>query len=127
MLPGLDFANVREASLAWIWHESDGFNRFRGTAWMKEPCRSCDQAEVDLGGCRCQAFLLAGDATAADPVCPKSPHHGIAQQAVAQADLPPAVVERPLIFRGKAESLAMSTAASAAPPSPSPSPSAACG
>ncbi len=42
---------------------------------MPEPCRSCDEKEKDFGGCRCQAFLLTGDAANADPVCAKSPHH----------------------------------------------------
>jgi pyrroloquinoline quinone biosynthesis protein E len=76
-IPGLEFANVREHSLEWIWSESDAFNRFRGTDWMQEPCRSCPlgRQEVDFGGCRCQALRLAGDAAATDPVCRFSPHH----------------------------------------------------
>jgi PqqA peptide cyclase len=76
-IPGLEFDNVREHSLQWIWNESDAFNRFRGTDWMQEPCRSCplDRQEVDFGGCRCQALRLAGDAAATDPVCRFSPHH----------------------------------------------------
>ena len=49
----LTFENVRERSLAWIWSASESFNRFRGTEWMAEPCRSCPQREVDFGGCRC--------------------------------------------------------------------------
>jgi pyrroloquinoline quinone biosynthesis protein E len=76
-IPGLDFANVREHSLEWIWGESDAFARFRGTEWMQEPCRTCPlgRQEEDWGGCRCQALRLAGDAAAADPVCRFSPHH----------------------------------------------------
>jgi PqqA peptide cyclase len=76
-IPGLEFANAREQSLEWIWNESDAFNRFRGTDWMQEPCRSCPlgRQEVDFGGCRCQALRLAGDAAATDPVCRFSPHH----------------------------------------------------
>jgi pyrroloquinoline quinone biosynthesis protein E len=76
-IPGLEFANVRERTLAWIWNESDAFTRFRGTDWMHEPCRTCPlgRQEVDWGGCRCQALRLAGDAAAADPVCRFSPHH----------------------------------------------------
>ena len=76
-IPGLEFANVRERSLEWIWYESDAFKRFRGTDWMQEPCRTCplDRQEVDFGGCRCQALRLAGDAAATDPVCRFSPHH----------------------------------------------------
>jgi PqqA peptide cyclase len=76
-IPGLEFANVREDSLDWIWGESDAFARFRGTDWMAEPCRSCPlgRQEVDFGGCRCQALRLTGDAAATDPVCHLSPHH----------------------------------------------------
>jgi PqqA peptide cyclase len=76
-IPGLEFANVREHTLEWIWNESDAFARFRGTDWMQEPCRSCPlgRQEEDFGGCRCQALRLAGDAAATDPVCRFSPHH----------------------------------------------------
>ncbi len=70
------FPNVREHSIEYIWRDSFGFNRFRGYDWMPEPCRSCDEKERDFGGCRCQAFMLTGDAANADPVCAKSPHHG---------------------------------------------------
>ncbi len=72
-IPGLAFANVREHSLEWIWRESEAFNRFRGVEWLPEPCHSCDFREVDFGGCRCQAALLAGDAAKTDPVCEFSP------------------------------------------------------
>ncbi len=77
-IPGLEFANIREYSLEWIWSESDAFARFRGTDWMQEPCRSCPlgRQETDWGGCRCQALRLTGDAAATDPVCRFSPHHG---------------------------------------------------
>ena len=75
-IPGISFENVRERSLDWIWHESPAFNRFRGTSWMPEPCRSCPRQEEDFGGCRCQAFLLTGEAANADPACTLSPHHG---------------------------------------------------
>lgn len=71
----VQFPNVREHSLAYIWYESYGFNRFRGHEWMVEPCRSCDEKSRDFGGCRCQAFQLTGDASNADPVCSKSSHH----------------------------------------------------
>ena len=76
-IPELEFANVREHPLEWIWNESDAFTRFRGTDWMQEPCRTCPlgRQEVDWGGCRCQALRLTGDATATDPVCRFSPHH----------------------------------------------------
>src|SRR5262249_23324777 len=74
-IPGLRFENVRRRPLQWIWAESGAFNRFRGTAWMPEPCRSCPLREVDFGGCRCQAALLTGDAGSTDPACALSPHH----------------------------------------------------
>ena len=74
-IPDLRFDNVRSRSLSWIWHESEGFNRFRGTEWMPEPCRSCQFREVDFGGCRCQAALLTGDARNTDPVCGFSSQH----------------------------------------------------
>ena len=74
-IPGLEFWNVRERSLADIWAHSPAFNAFRGTAWMKAPCASCARRDLDFGGCRCQAFALTGDAAAADPVCHLSPDH----------------------------------------------------
>lgn len=84
-LPGLEFPNVREHDVEWIWHESDAFNRFRGDAWMKEPCKSCPEKVKDFGGCRCQAYLLTGDPANADPVCDKSPHHDEVLVAIEQA------------------------------------------
>jgi pyrroloquinoline quinone biosynthesis protein E len=68
-IPDMRFENVRARALDWIWRESESFNRFRGTDWMTEPCRSCPQQEIDFGGCRCQAALLTGDASKTDPVC----------------------------------------------------------
>ena len=82
MLPGLEFPRVTEHRLAWIWNESPAFNRFRGTAWMQEPCRSCPERGKDFGGCRCQAWLVAGDPAAADPVCGLSPHRGLIDRVV---------------------------------------------
>jgi pyrroloquinoline quinone biosynthesis protein E len=80
-IPGIHFENVRQRSLSWIWAESAAFNRFRGTAWMPEPCRSCDRREIDFGGCRCQAALLTGDAAATDPACGLSPHRNALTRA----------------------------------------------
>lgn len=79
-------ASVREDSLARIWTESPLFQSFRGTAWMPEPCRSCDRREVDFGGCRCQAFQLTGDAARTDPVCHLSPDHAIVAEMVRTAN-----------------------------------------
>lgn len=98
MLPGLVFPSVREASIGWIWRDSPGFNHFRGDAWMKEPCRSCPEKTKDFGGCRCQAYLLTGDAANADPVCDLSPHHHLVTEAVARAGRTH-VEEKPLFFR----------------------------
>jgi pyrroloquinoline quinone biosynthesis protein E len=111
MLPGIQFPNVRESSVQHIWYESDGFNHFRGDAWMKEPCRSCPEKTKDFGGCRCQAFLLTGDAANADPVCDKSPHHHLVTEAVAQANATAGKMlpnEKPLRFRDRRNSLAVS-------------------
>ena len=77
----MQFANVREHSLEWIWRESPAFQRFRGEKWMPEPCRSCDRRTEDFGGCRCQALLLTGDANATDPVCSLSPDHHLIEAA----------------------------------------------
>jgi len=74
-ITGMTFSSVRDRRLAWIWHHDAAFNRFRGIDWMPEPCRSCEYRERDLGGCRCQAFALTGDARATDPVCEFSSHH----------------------------------------------------
>ena len=68
-IPDLRFENVRTRELDWIWRQSESFNRFRGTEWMPEPCRSCPQKEIDFGGCRCQAALVSGNAATTDPVC----------------------------------------------------------
>lgn len=117
MLPGLAFPSVRERDLRWIWYDSPAFNAYRGDAWMKEPCRSCSEKEKDFGGCRCQAFMLTGDATNADPVCDLSPHHHLITEAVERADrptLPPGV--KPIVFRDDRNSRALSAAAK--PPAP---------
>jgi pyrroloquinoline quinone biosynthesis protein E len=88
-IPDLEFWSVRDHSLADIWTSSPAFNAFRGTAWMKEPCRNCARRDIDFGGCRCQALALAGDARAADPVCHLSPlHDRVVALAAAREDAP---------------------------------------
>jgi len=82
VIPGMSFDNVREHTLDWIWQNSEAFQKFRGEHWMPEPCRSCDRRKEDFGGCRCQAFLLTGDARATDPVCELAPLHHIVEDAV---------------------------------------------
>ena len=101
MLPGLAFPNVAEHSIESIWYDSEGFSRYRGTAWMKEPCRSCPEKHDDLGGCRCQAYMLTRDPAMADPVCAKSPDRPLIDAVVARADtgeVPDPAVQ-PLVFR----------------------------
>jgi pyrroloquinoline quinone biosynthesis protein E len=93
VLPGLTFENVRNRTLAWIWQESSSFRRFRGEDWMPEPCRSCDRRGEDFGGCRCQAFLLAGDALVTDPACSLAPSHAIVESAVRAANSGAAIAQ----------------------------------
>jgi pyrroloquinoline quinone biosynthesis protein E len=88
-IPGLHFENVRGQSLDWIWRESESFNRFRGTEWMPEPCRSCPQKEIDFAGCRCQAALLTGDAANTDPVCTLSPNRALVDTVLRDLNLSP--------------------------------------
>lgn len=76
IIPGLVFDSVRAHELAWIWRESKAFMRFRGDAWTPTTCLECPRKQRDFGGCRCQAFLMAGDPDAMDPVCGYSPDHG---------------------------------------------------
>ena len=108
-LPGLAFPNVRDHDLRSIWYDSHGFNAYRGDSWMKEPCRTCPDKVKDFGGCRCQAYMLTGDATNADPVCDLSPHHHLVTDAVDKAQKPaPAVEVRPILFRDDKNSRALS-------------------
>jgi len=86
VIAGMRFENVRHRKLRWIWEESDSFQRFRGEAWMPEPCRSCDRRTRDFGGCRCQAFLLTGDSSVTDPVCSLAPAHDRVDDIVQRAN-----------------------------------------
>ena len=98
VLPNIDFPNVKNDQLNEIWYDSSAFNKYRGDDWMKEPCRSCSEKENDLGGCRCQAFLLSGDAEGADPICTKSPHRHLIDQAL--EDSKNEILQaQPIIFR----------------------------
>lgn len=101
LIEGVDFPNVRDGGLDWIWKESPGFQKFRGDGWMKDPCRSCDERAKDFGGCRCQAFLFTGDAANADPVCSKSPHRHLIDAALAQAAERGDVCRAPLQMRAR--------------------------
>ena len=102
MLPGLSFPNVKDHGVEWIWNESPAFNAFRGFEWMKEPCRSCPEKANDFGGCRCQAYMLTGDARNADPVCDKSQHRPLIDEVIARSWRIAAKQEpepRPILFR----------------------------
>lgn len=96
-IPGLAFESVTDRPLAEIWRNSEAFNRFRGTGWMAEPCRSCERREIDWGGCRCQAFAIVGKAGATDPACGLSPDHAALvalAEAESHAEAPPFVYRR---------------------------------
>ncbi|MEZ0000293.1 pyrroloquinoline quinone biosynthesis protein PqqE [Sinorhizobium fredii] len=97
-IPGLSFATVRAGSLAEIWYESDAFNAYRGDAWMPDLCRSCERKKVDFGGCRCQAMALAGDASATDPVCVRSP---LRDRLTRETDRLSTLSSDTLIYRGR--------------------------
>jgi|TARA_R100000935_G_scaffold12024_1_gene23806 pyrroloquinoline quinone biosynthesis protein E len=96
----ISFPNVREQSIEQIWKHSFGFNKFRGFDWMPEPCQSCGEKEKDFGGCRCQAFMLTGDAANADPVCSKSAHHDKILAARTEAEEAPRGLDE-LTFRNE--------------------------
>ncbi|GGO80657.1 coenzyme PQQ synthesis protein E [Wenjunlia tyrosinilytica] len=116
-LEGLEAPNVREHSLEWIWEESEAFNAYRGSDWMREPCRSCAHRDTDFGGCRCQAFALTGDATRTDPACRLSPDHHIIQRIAAARPADPTAV--PFTYRKLGgQQTPPATAPSTAAPSP---------
>lgn len=89
IIPGLEFDNIRDRPLEWIWRESAAFNRFRGEEWMLEPCRTCDRRSEDFGGCRCQAFMMTGDAAATDPVCSLAPRHAVIEDELRRSNSEP--------------------------------------
>lgn len=116
-LPGFDFPNVAQHSIRDIWYHSDAFNKYRGDAWMKEPCKTCPEKKKDFGGCRCQAYALTGDAANADPVCGKSPQHAEVQEIIqnayrtqqSQHDGGAQAHSQPILFRTDANSIKLST------------------
>jgi len=96
-IPGLQIDNIRSRRLAEIWINGAAFQKFRGTAWMKEPCRSCERREIDWGGCRCQALAYTGDAANTDPACALSPWHAefaAVAERESQAPSPPFIYRR---------------------------------
>ena len=100
VIPGLTFDSVRQQSLGVIWQQSSALNAFRGNKWMQEPCQSCPKQAIDFGGCRCQAFLLTGNAAATDPVCSLSPHHQVVLEAITTAEQE----QVPLLYRDRKNS-----------------------
>ena len=89
-IPGLEFWNVREHSLADIWTKLAGLQCLPRHAWMQEPCASCPN-----GASRISAAAAArpsrSPATprATDPVCHLSPSHArVAELAALQSDAP---------------------------------------
>jgi PqqA peptide cyclase len=88
IIPGLRFDNLKNRSLLEIWEKSEAFEKFRGEEWMPDPCKSCDRRTRDFGGCRCQAFLLTGDAAATDPVCSLAPQRRVVDDILAAMDRP---------------------------------------
>ena len=111
-ITGLEFESVRSNhSIAWIWQNSEAFNRYRGTGWMPEPCKSCEFKEIDFGGCRCQAFALTGDAGNTDPACTLSPMHEqifkqAEQEAAAEQQTASSIAISPAARRRRAATMA---------------------
>lgn len=95
VIPGMTFENVRTNSLGRIWAESEAFQRFRGESWMSETCRTCERRAQDFGGCRCQAFLLAKDAAATDPVCSLAPDRSSVDAILARVNALPEIMPKP--------------------------------
>jgi len=128
MLPGAAFPDLQACSVGEAWFDSEGFNRYRGEGWMDDTCGPCDERGKDHGGCRCQSFLVTGNAAAADPVCRKSAHRdridavldgAQAQRLAAGASAPlhfvaGAARQAGLVFRGDAASRALAAAPNAA-------------
>jgi PqqA peptide cyclase len=102
----IQFPNVRDSQLSDIWYESPSFNQFRGDDWMPDMCKSCSDKDRDYGGCRCQAFMMTGDAKNADPVCGKSPDHYKILDARTQSETP--IPFDQLVFRNPKNSKRLS-------------------
>jgi pyrroloquinoline quinone biosynthesis protein E len=100
-LPGLEWWSVRDRPLAEIWRGAPGLQAFRGEDWMSEPCRSCERRSLDFGGCRCQAYHLAGGAGLTDPACALSPHHELI--VLARRESTRSHVPVPLVHRRKSQ------------------------
>jgi len=97
-IPGISLESALGRSLAEIWRDSTSFNAFRGESWMREPCRSCERRRVDFGGCRCQAYLLTGDARATDPACALAHDHASIESLRVRGVTRPA---EPIVLRSR--------------------------
>ena len=106
------FPNVREHGLREIWFESDGFNRYRGTGWMKEPCRSCETGSRTSAAAAARPTCWPAMPANADPVCDMSPHHRshLGRDVVAKAQTPSQPVRCIPSFRDDKNSRALSGA-----------------
>ena len=95
-LPSLEgrMPNVRTQSLAEIW-EGDVFSQYRGMEWMDDDdaTKNHPRRADDLGGCRCQAFLLTGNERAMDPACTTSRHHAAFVQQIHEDAAKPVSLE----------------------------------
>lgn len=96
--------NIKTRELGDIWLNGQAFNAYRGTSWMKEPCKSCDRREIDWGGCRCQALAMTGDAAATDPTCDKSSFHAAFKALAEKESVEPAP---PFLYRRMGGAAAM--------------------
>lgn len=95
-IPGLQFDNLKDKTLSEIWLTGQSFQKYRGTSWMQEPCKGCPRAEIDFGGCRCQAMAFTGDAAATDPACKFSSFH---EAFVAAAEAESSKAPPPFVYR----------------------------
>lgn len=102
----IQFPNVKVHQLSEIWYDSPSFNEFRGDDWMPDMCQSCSDKDRDYGGCRCQAFMMTGDAKNADPVCGKSPDHHKILNARIESETP--IPFDQLVFRNPKNSKQLS-------------------
>ncbi len=102
----IQFPNVKAHQLSEIWYDSPSFNEFRGDDWMPDMCQSCSDKDRDYGGCRCQAFMMTGDAKNADPVCGKSPDHHKILNARIESETP--IPFDQLVFRNPKNSKQLS-------------------